>query len=223
MSKAGRRCSRKEHVDIILSSEGDVSNESAAKGGGPIGDGAASVDATKSEFAAPATDTVAASEATDAGAGPVAPAVKKPGMPKQRRRARRNHARARPTQTEVEEDKGVQRLLRESARVKQDFVRTVSAAEELRSVIRAGGDFRWAQDNVQGDTRLASCTAALRSKLTDWPQNSFAVRQHCHKGKRHRSADHNIIDDVRSLAPHIAQLISTIRHSMAAMAAMPGE
>ena len=183
MSKAGRRCSRKEHVDIILSSEGDVSNESAAKGGGPIGDGAASVDATKSEFAAPATDT----------------------------------------ETEGEEDKGVQRLLRESARVKQDFVRTVSAAEELRSVIRAGGDFRWAQDNVQGDTRLASCTAALRSKLTDWPQNSFAVRQHCHKGKRHRSADHNIIDDVRSLAPHIAQLISTIRHIMAAMAAMPGE
>ena len=213
----------REHVDIVLSNEGEVSNGSAAKGGGTICDGAAIVDATASEVAVPATDTAAASEATDANADPVAPVVKKQGKAKPKAAGSEKPRKREADATEAEEDKGVQRLLRESCRIKQDFLRTVSAAEELRSVIGAGGDFSWAQNNVQGDKRLASCTAALRSKLTDWSQiyllcDSTAIKKNFTEAR--------IIAELTtfvSLAPHIAQLSKTIRQIMAATAAMQGD
>ena len=224
----------REHVDVVLNNA-EVSKANDVEGGdatverAPIGDGAAS--------ATPATDPAAAIAATIECADPVqaipAPAPlavapshsKRPVKPKAKAAGSAGSTKGRVRDAAIGdgEDGNLQRLLKESARIKQDFLRTVSAAEELRKVIVAGGDFRWAQDNVQGDKKLAAHTAALRHGLTDWSQNyllseSGAIRKNFTEAR--------IITELTTfvgLAPHVAQLGKTVKQIMAATAAMQAE
>ena len=99
----------------------------------------------------------------------------------------------------------------------------MSAAEELRKVIVSGGDFRWAQDNVQGDKKLATHTAALRHGLTDWSQNYLLSDR---GAIRKNFTEARIITELTTfvaLAPHVAVLGKTVKQMMAATAAMQAE
>jgi hypothetical protein len=77
-------------------------------------------------------------------------------------------------------------LFKEASRVRTMFVQATTAAEELSSMIRSGGDYKWAVNNVAGDLKLSRLMSELRGSVSEFAQ-------------------HFIVNDVRARLEHELQ------------------
>jgi hypothetical protein len=62
-------------------------------------------------------------------------------------------------------------LFKEASRVRTMFVQATTAAEELSSMIRSGGDYKWAVNNVARDLKLSRLMSELRGSVSELSQH----------------------------------------------------
>jgi hypothetical protein len=62
-------------------------------------------------------------------------------------------------------------LFKEASRVRTMFAQATTAAEELSSMIRSGGDYKWAVNNVAGDLKPSRLMSELRGSVSEFAQD----------------------------------------------------
>ena len=119
-----------------------------------------------------------------------------------------------------DEDELFKKLAKTGAKVKTDFLRCVSTADELAKMIHSQAEWRWAVGNEAGEMRLSGALGVLRSKVTEWAQQFLLSDFASIKRAYPRSRIQVELTTFVQLADDIAVVNRVVRQLLAATAAM---
>ena len=122
-----------------------------------------------------------------------------------------------------EADMTLASLFKDASRVRAMFVQATTSAEELSSMIRSGGDYKWAINNVAGDIKLAALMSDLRGSVSEFAQHFIVSDVKTVKASYTTARLEHELRVFIAMSDKIASVNRTVKQILNATAAMQSE
>ena len=114
-------------------------------------------------------------------------------------------------------------LFKEASRVRTMFVQATTAAEELSSMIRSGGDYKWAVNNVAGGLKLSRLMSELRGSVSEFAQHFIVSDVKTVKASYTSARLEHELQGFISMTDKITAINKTVKQILNATTAMQSE